>query len=187
MTLDSVIGLFPVARGAAHFDFPKAGTRPAAITTASRLLTRIPAAHPRVAVPTATGGNFGGVGVASDSNFKDIYTNLQYRFNLERDKESRNAIQAAGPTGPRDHCRSSKLNAAEFSMQEALSLDSRALHGVVFDRSARPRNEWKRLDCQDPGVNLRPILTANESSSELEIVKPRLYSGDAAHQVAAEK
>ena len=54
-------------------------------------------------VPTATGGNFGGIGVASDSNFKDIYTNLQYRFNLERDKESRNAIQAAGPTGPRDH------------------------------------------------------------------------------------
>jgi hypothetical protein len=54
-------------------------------------------------VPTATGSNFGGVGVASDANFKDIYTNLQYRFNLERDKESRNAIQAAGPTGPRDH------------------------------------------------------------------------------------
>src|ERR1022692_1253508 len=54
-------------------------------------------------VPTATGSNFGGVGVASDSNFKDIYTNFQYRFNLERDKESRNAIQAAGPTGPRDH------------------------------------------------------------------------------------
>jgi len=54
-------------------------------------------------VPTATGSNFGGVGVASDSNFKDIYANLQYRFNLERDKESRNAIQAAGPTGPRDH------------------------------------------------------------------------------------
>ncbi len=54
-------------------------------------------------IPTATGSNFGGVGVASDSNFKDIYTNIQYRFNLERDKESRNAIQAAGPTGPRDH------------------------------------------------------------------------------------
>ena len=54
-------------------------------------------------VPTATGSNFGGVGVASDANFKDIYTNFQYRFNLEHDKESRNAIQAAGPTGPRDH------------------------------------------------------------------------------------
>src|ERR1019366_852829 len=120
--LDSVIGLFPVARGAAHFDFPKAATRPAAITTASRLLTRIPAAHPRVAVPTATGGNFGGVGVASDSNFKDIYTNLQYRFNLERDKESRNAIQAAGPTGPRDH---TYLNVGSYWLYgRALSFDA---------------------------------------------------------------
>ena len=54
-------------------------------------------------VPTATGSNFGGVGVASDANFKDIYTSFNYRFNLEKDKESRNAIQAAGPTGPRDH------------------------------------------------------------------------------------
>jgi hypothetical protein len=54
-------------------------------------------------IPTATGGSFGGVGVASDANFKDIYASFNYRFNLERDKESRNAIQAAGPTGPRDH------------------------------------------------------------------------------------
>ena len=54
-------------------------------------------------VPTATGGNNGGVGIASDSNFKDIYASFNYRFNLEKDKESRNSIQAAGPTGPRDH------------------------------------------------------------------------------------
>ena len=54
-------------------------------------------------VPQATGSNNGGLGVASDANFKDIYASFNYRFNLERDKESRNAIQAAGPTGPRDH------------------------------------------------------------------------------------
>src|SRR5271167_380737 len=54
-------------------------------------------------VPTATGSNVGGVGIASDANFKDIYASFNYRFNLEHDKESRNAIQAAGPTGPRDH------------------------------------------------------------------------------------
>jgi hypothetical protein len=54
-------------------------------------------------VPTATGSNQGGVGIASDSNFKDIYAAFNYRFNLEKDKESRNAIQAAGPSGPRDH------------------------------------------------------------------------------------
>ena len=40
---------------------------------------------------------------ASDSNFKDMYARFQYRFNLERDKESRKAVQAAGPLGPRDH------------------------------------------------------------------------------------
>ena len=39
----------------------------------------------------------------SDSNFKDIYARLSYRFNLERDPASRNEIQAAGTTGPRDH------------------------------------------------------------------------------------
>jgi len=40
---------------------------------------------------------------SSDSNFKDIYGRFMYRFNLERDKDSRNAIQAAGAMGPRDH------------------------------------------------------------------------------------
>ena len=54
-------------------------------------------------VPQATGSNNGGLGVASDANFKDIYAQFQYRFNLERNKESRTAIQAAGPSGPRDH------------------------------------------------------------------------------------
>jgi len=54
-------------------------------------------------IPQATGGNNGGVGVASDANFKDIYASFNYRFNLEKDKESRNSIQAAGATGPRDH------------------------------------------------------------------------------------
>jgi hypothetical protein len=49
-------------------------------------------------VPTANG-----VGFASDSNFKDLYGRFSYRFNLERDKESRNAVQAAGATGPREH------------------------------------------------------------------------------------
>src|SRR6516162_8379030 len=54
-------------------------------------------------VPSATGSNNGGLGVASDSNFKDIYASFNYRINLEKDQESRNSIQAAGPTGPHDH------------------------------------------------------------------------------------
>lgn len=39
----------------------------------------------------------------SDSNYKDIYARLAYRFNLEADPASRNEIQAAGASGPRDH------------------------------------------------------------------------------------
>ena len=52
----------------------------------------------------ATGNNVPPeVAYTSDSNFKDIYARLSYRFNLERDPASRNEIQAAGASGPRDH------------------------------------------------------------------------------------
>jgi len=54
-------------------------------------------------VPSPTGGANGGIGFQSDANIKDLYTRFDYRFNLERDPASRNAVQAAGPTGPRDH------------------------------------------------------------------------------------
>jgi hypothetical protein len=64
-------------------------------------------------VPSATGGANGGVGFASDSSFKNVYARLSYRFNLERDTVSRNAVQAAGQTGPRDH---TYLNLGTFYM-----------------------------------------------------------------------
>jgi hypothetical protein len=52
------------------------------------------AAPPNVASPA---------GFFSDSNYKDLYARFSYRFNLEKDPASRNDIQAAGATGPRDH------------------------------------------------------------------------------------
>ena len=54
-------------------------------------------------VPSATGGSSGGIGFASDSSAKAVYSRLSYRFNLERDAANRKEVQAAGPTGPRDH------------------------------------------------------------------------------------
>jgi len=54
-------------------------------------------------VPSATGGANGGVGFASDTSAKALYTRFSYRFNLERDPANRKEVQAAGPTGPRDH------------------------------------------------------------------------------------
>jgi len=54
-------------------------------------------------VASPTGGSAGGVGFFSDSNFKDLYANFSYRFNLEKDPASRHEVQAAGASGPRDH------------------------------------------------------------------------------------
>jgi hypothetical protein len=64
-------------------------------------------------VPSATGSANGGVGFSSDSSMKNIYARASYRFNLERDPQSRHAIQAAGPTGPHDH---TYLNLGSFYM-----------------------------------------------------------------------
>jgi hypothetical protein len=50
-------------------------------------------------------------------------------------------------------------------MQEASFLDRKALHSVLFDQRERPGDEWGKLHCKDPGVNLPLIPTANESSS----------------------
>ncbi len=50
-------------------------------------------------VAVVNGNNAGDVVRSS----KDVYIRVSQKFNLERDRENRNAIQAAGPTGPRDH------------------------------------------------------------------------------------
>ncbi len=64
-------------------------------------------------VPSATGSANGGIGFASDTSAKALYTRLSYRFNLERDAANRREVQAAGPTGPRDH---TYLNLGSFYM-----------------------------------------------------------------------
>ena len=50
-------------------------------------------------VAVVNGSNAG----ATARSSKDVYVRVSQKFNLERDPESRNAIQAAGATGPRDH------------------------------------------------------------------------------------
>jgi len=43
------------------------------------------------------------IAYSSDTDFKDLYGRFVYRFNLEKDPASRDGVQAAGVTGPRDH------------------------------------------------------------------------------------
>src|SRR6202158_4206436 len=56
-------------------------------------------------------------------NSKDVYVRVSQRFNLERDPESRNAVQAAGPTGPRDHT-SIRFGAFYYYGRNALNMDN---------------------------------------------------------------
>lgn len=56
-----------------------------------------------VAYVDGTNAAYGGNTSQITRNTKDVYLRTSYKFNLERDPESRKAIQAAGPTGPHDH------------------------------------------------------------------------------------
>jgi len=56
-----------------------------------------------VAIIDGTNSAYGLNNTLVARNTKDVYVRVSQRFNLERDPESRKAVQAAGPTGPRDH------------------------------------------------------------------------------------
>jgi hypothetical protein len=61
-------------------------------------------------------------------NSKDVYVHLSQRFNLERDAKQRAEVQAAGPTGPRDHT-SIRFDAFGYYGDNALNLDGTAFPG----------------------------------------------------------
>lgn len=61
-------------------------------------------------------------------NFKDLYFHLSQRFNLERDSKVRAEVQAAGPTGPRDHT-SLRFDAFGYYGRNALNMDGKLYPG----------------------------------------------------------
>src|SRR5262249_9819659 len=56
-----------------------------------------------VAVVDGTNSAYGLANTLSARNTKDVYVRVSQQFNLEKDPDSRHAVQAAGPTGPHDH------------------------------------------------------------------------------------
>jgi hypothetical protein len=55
-------------------------------------------------------------------NTKDVYVRVSQRFNLEHDSAARKEIQAAGPSGPRDHT-SIRVGAFYYYGRNALNVD----------------------------------------------------------------
>ncbi len=62
-------------------------------------------------------------------NSKDVYVRVSQRFNLERDANVRKEVQAAGPTGPRDHT-SIRLGAYYYYGRNALNINQSLFPGV---------------------------------------------------------
>jgi hypothetical protein len=56
-----------------------------------------------VAYVDGTNSAYGTGPALTARNTKDVYLHTSYQFNLERNRESRHGIQAAGATGPHDH------------------------------------------------------------------------------------
>ncbi len=62
-------------------------------------------------------------------NSKDVYVRVSQRFNLERDPNVRKEVQAAGPTGPRDHT-SIKFGAFYYYGRNALNMNGSLFPGL---------------------------------------------------------
>jgi hypothetical protein len=62
-------------------------------------------------------------------NSKDVYVRISQRFNLERDATVRKEVQAAGPTGPRDHT-SLRLGAFGYYGRNALNIGGSIFPGL---------------------------------------------------------
>jgi hypothetical protein len=66
---------------------------------------------------------------AAMRNTKDVYIRVSQRFNLERDPSARKEVQAAGPTGPRDHT-SLRFGAFYYHGDNELNLDDTLFPGL---------------------------------------------------------
>ena len=69
-------------------------------------------------------------------NSKDIYIRVSQQFNLERDPAVRREIQAAGPTGPRDHT-SLRIGGFYYYGRNALNINQSLFPGVTALGTAR--------------------------------------------------
>jgi len=72
-------------------------------------------------------------------NFKDVYARVSKTFNLERDPNVRKEVQAAGPTGPRDHT-SLRLGAFGYYGRNALNVG-----GTIFPELPTIREPFYRV------------------------------------------
>ena len=116
-------------------------------------------------------------------NTKDVYVRVSQRFNLERDSESRNAVQAAGPTGPRDHT-SIRFGAFYYYGKNQLNLDGLAFPGLgivnepFYRVGADIRFKYRHLELFGVGMHGHDQnLVENEAGTGFQPGKAVNFSG----------
>jgi hypothetical protein len=108
-------------------------------------------------------------------NSKDIYIRVSQRFNLERDAAVRKEVQAAGPTGPRDHT-SLRFGAFYYYGRNALNVDQTlfptlgTLHEPFYRAGGDFRFKYRHFELYGLGMyghdqNLLPIPSATSPVS----------------------
>jgi len=114
---------------------------------------------------------------------KDVYVRVSQKFNLERDPESRNAIQAAGPTGPRDHT-SIRVGAFYYYGRNQLNLDGKLFPGLgtlnqpFYRIGGDLRFKYRRAEVYGVGLyGHDQNLILNEGATGFQSTTPVTYTG----------
>lgn len=116
-------------------------------------------------------------------NSKDVYVRVSQRFNLERDPSARKEVQAAGPTGPRDHT-SLRVGAFYYYGRNALNLDQTAFPGFGVIREpfyrvgADVRFKYRKFELYALGMHAHDTnLIPNGTTFSLDPAPPVTFSG----------
>ncbi len=120
---------------------------------------------------------------AAQRNTKDVYVRVSERFNLERDAAQRKEVQAAGPTGPRDHT-SLRLGGFYYYGQNELNLDNTLFPGLGILREpfyrvgGDFRLKYRNFELYGLGMYGRDQnLMPNEGETAFQAATPVTFTG----------
>ena len=117
-------------------------------------------------------------------NSKDVFVNVWKQFNFEKDPQSRNAVQAAGPTGPRDHT-SLRLGAFYYVGRNAMNVggtmfpDLPTIHDPFYRVGGDFRFKYRKFELYGLGMYGHDDnhLVTGENSNVLTAGPPVNFSG----------
>ncbi len=116
-------------------------------------------------------------------NSKDVYVRISQKFNLERDASVRREVQAAGPSGPRDHT-SIRLGAFYYYGNNELNLDGTlfpgfgTIHEPFYRAGTDFRFRYHNFELYGLGMYGRDRnLIPNTDTETLSLGRPVTFSG----------